>query len=125
MDKTLAPLVEAISGMRHDQQLLGDKLIEFMEKVMASLDDIAARVKAESDVVDSAVALINGFKDKLDAAIANGADPAKLQQLSDDIGSQTDRLSAAVAANTPASTPAAESTVSDVPPAPADSGTPQ
>lgn len=79
---------------------------------MATLDDIAAKVKAEGDVVDSAIALIQGLKDKLDAAIASGADPSQLQALSDAIGAQTSKLAGAVAATTPASTPAAETAAS-------------
>jgi hypothetical protein len=76
-----------------------------MEKIMATLDDVVAKVKNEGDVIDSAVALINGFKDKLDAALASGADPEVLQKLSDDIGASTDKLAAAVAANTPTQAP--------------------
>lgn len=68
--------------------------------LMATLADVQAKVTAEGTVVDSAVVLLKGLKDQLDAAIASN-DPAALQALSDSIGSQTDSLAAAVAANTP------------------------
>lgn len=137
MDKDAQQLAALIGGGRKDTQLYGDKILSILEKIMATLDDIAAKVKAESDVIDSAIVLINGFKDKLDAAVASGADPEVLQKLSDDIGSSTAKLAAAVAANTVAApadaapaTPAPESTSTSSPlqadpapaPAPADAG---
>lgn len=68
--------------------------------IMASLDDLAADVQAENTVIDSAVALINGFAAQLAAA---GTDPVKLDALRSDIQTRTQALAAAVAANTPAS----------------------
>lgn len=100
MDKDAQQLSALIGGGRKDTQLYGDKILSLLEKIMATLDDIVAKVKSESDVIDSAIVLINGFKDKLDAAVASGADPEVLQKLSDDIGSSTAKLAAAVAANT-------------------------
>ncbi len=71
-------------------------------QIMAALDDLKAAVAAEDTVVDSAVVLLKGLKDALDAAIASG-NPADLTALSADIGARTKALSDAVAANTPAS----------------------
>jgi hypothetical protein len=105
LDKDSQQLASLIAGTRADITHLGDKLISMMDKIMATLDDVVAKVKNEGDVIDSAVALINGFKDKLDAALASGADPEVLQKLSDDIGASTDKLAAAVAANTPTQAP--------------------
>jgi hypothetical protein len=120
VDKDSSQLANLIMGSRHDIQSYGDKILDILEKIMASLDDLVAKVKSEGDVIDSAVVLIQGFKDKLDAAIAAGADPARLQELSDAMDAQTTKLAAAVAASTPASTPAAEATAS----APSDSPAP-
>jgi len=69
---------------------------------MALLDDIVAKVSALTTVDDSVVALLTDLKTKLDAAIAAGGDPAKLQAISDALGTQTQRLSDAVTTNTPA-----------------------
>jgi hypothetical protein len=118
LDKDAQQLAALIGGGRKDTQLYGDKILSILEKIMATLDDIVAKVKNESDVIDGAIVLINGFKDKLDAAVASGADPEVLQRLSDDIGSSTAKLAAAVAANTvaapvdvpPAAEPAPDST---------------
>jgi outer membrane murein-binding lipoprotein Lpp len=67
----------------------------------ARLDELTAKVTANSAVVDSAVELLNGLKERLDAAIASG-DPAELEALSASLGADTAELAAAVAANTPA-----------------------
>ena len=66
---------------------------------MSALTDLQDKVAALKTVGDSAIALLNGLKAALDAAIASN-DPAALQALSDSIGSETDALAAAVAANT-------------------------
>jgi len=65
------------------------------------LDALKAQVARNTEVEESAILLLNGLKEKLDAAIAAG-DPAALQALSDALGAETDKLAAAVAANTPA-----------------------
>lgn len=69
---------------------------------MALLDDIVAKISALTTVDDGVVALLTDLKTKLDAAIAAGGDPAKLQAISDALGAQTQRLSDAVTVNTPA-----------------------
>jgi hypothetical protein len=71
-----------------------------LRKIMATLDDLIAKVTALTAVDDSVVALLTDLKDKLDAAIASG-DPAKIQAISDALGEQTQRLADAVTANTP------------------------
>lgn len=76
-------------------------ILEKENLIMAALDDLKAAVAAEDTVVDSAVTLLKGLKDALDAAIASG-DPAALTALSADISAKTKALSDAVAANTPA-----------------------
>lgn len=51
-------------------------------------------------LADSAITLLQGLKAQLDAAIASG-DPAAVQAVADNLGAETDKLAAAVAANTP------------------------
>lgn len=70
-------------------------------KMAGELDDLKANVTANTGVVQSAVVLLQGLKAALDSAIASG-DPAQLKALSDQLGSDTQNLAAAVAANTPA-----------------------
>lgn len=65
------------------------------------LDALKAAVQRNTDAEESAIVLLKGLKDKLDAAIAAG-DPTALQALSDAIGAEADKLGAAVTANTPA-----------------------
>lgn len=76
-------------------------IIYCWRKTMAALDDLAREVAELTSTTDSAIALIEGLKAKLDAAIATG-DMDEVQALSDSLSAQTDRLAAAVAANTPA-----------------------
>jgi hypothetical protein len=71
------------------------------DRIMALLDDVVSKVTALSTVEDSVIALLTDIKAKLDAAIAGGADPAKLQALSDAIDAQKQKLTDAVTANTP------------------------
>lgn len=66
---------------------------------MALLDELTVEVSEVTEVVASAITLIEGLKDKLDAA---GTDPVKLKALSDQLHEQRKALAAAVAANTPA-----------------------
>lgn len=72
------------------------------------IDALTAAVAREKTVDDSAIALINGFQARLDAAVAAasaaGATAAQLKSLTDlstAIGKDSDELASAVAANTP------------------------
>lgn len=65
---------------------------------MADLSTLADSVAANGDVVDSAITLLNGLYEQLQAA---GTDPAAIAALADELKAQTDALAAAVAANTP------------------------
>lgn len=67
---------------------------------MAQIDDLTTKVAAQDNVIQSAIALINGFKDRL-AAIGSG-DAQKVQALMQDLDNNTTALAQAVAANTPA-----------------------
>lgn len=74
-------------------------LAQMENRIMAALDDLQAEVEENSTVIGSAVALLKGLKEKLDAA---GTDPVKLKALSDQLDAQNKALAEAVAANTPA-----------------------
>lgn len=90
------------------EDIILSKLVELLNVVtkqgkhMAQdLTNLATKVSANSDVIDSAVTLLNGIKAKLDEAIAAN-DPAALQALSDALAADTQELADAVVKNTPA-----------------------
>lgn len=68
---------------------------------MASLADIRAAVEAQATVEQSVITLLQQLAQELRDALANN-DPAAMQQLVDQINAQTQALSEAVTANTPA-----------------------
>lgn len=73
------------------------------ETIMATLQDLQEQVRKNSDVIGSAVTLIQGFKTRLDEAIA-ADDPRQVQALSDELGQSTQALAHAVAESTPVAT---------------------
>lgn len=72
--------------------------------VLMELQGLKDQVAAESTVIASAVVLLNGISARIDAAIAaaEAGDATALAELSASVKADTDSLSAAVAANTPA-----------------------
>lgn len=70
-----------------------------LDTIMADLAALKAQIEANKAVTDSAIVLINGIADRIQAA---GTDPAQLQGLVDGLKNETDALASAVAANTPA-----------------------
>ncbi len=79
------------------------------QTLQGSIDTLIAEVGRQTTVNDSAIALINGFSARLqaaiDAATAAGASPAQtaqLTQLAASLTSNDDQMANAVAANTPA-----------------------
>ncbi len=73
-----------------------------------AIDQLVADVAAENTVIDSAIALIEGFQQRLADAIAaamqggaTAAELAPLTTLSNDIKAKSQALSDAVVANTP------------------------
>lgn len=87
--------------MKHNSRLYHklNYIIERIDFMSIELDNLTAQVKANSDLLDSATALINGIAVRIDAA---GVDPAKLSALSAELKAKDDVLAAAVTANTPA-----------------------
>jgi hypothetical protein len=76
-------------------------ILQEIRHMAGELDALKAAVAHNTDVEESAITLLQGLKAVLDAAIASG-DPAVLSALSASISAETDKLAAAVAANTPA-----------------------
>lgn len=73
-------------------------ILERLDNMSQEFDDLTAQVKANSDLLDSAVVLINGIAARIDAA---GVDPVKLKALTDELKAKDDILATAVTANTP------------------------
>ena len=67
--------------------------------IMATIDDIATSVEAQTTVVTSVETLLVHLSQQLADASAS-ADPAKVQAVKDAIDANTARLAAAVTANT-------------------------
>ncbi len=74
-------------------------LFEEEKQMSTELDALAAQVKANTDLEESAVTLITGLADQLKSA---AADPAAVQALADQLKTSAASLAAAVSANTPA-----------------------
>jgi hypothetical protein len=78
------------------------KDIEGRQIVMAGeIDALVVKVAGLKDVVAGAIVLLQGLKAALDAAIKSG-DMAKVVEVTNDIGAQTQALADAIVANTPA-----------------------
>lgn len=73
-----------------------------MEKIMAELDDLKAEIARNTSVSQSAVLLLQGVTQKIEAA---KTDPNAIQQLVNELRSNTDSLAQAVAQSTPAEQP--------------------
>ncbi len=74
-------------------------ILKNQTKMATDLSALQAAVEKDTAVDQSAITLLQGLKAALDAA---GTDPVALKALSDQLGSNSDALAAAVAANTPA-----------------------
>lgn len=101
---------------RHEFAELRAQIHNLKETLMSALDQLKADVAAQATVNASAVTLLAGLKTSLDAAIAanaEGDDGAALAELSSSLEASTSALSAAITANTPASTETPATPVSD------------
>jgi hypothetical protein len=81
-------------------------------QIMSTLDDVKAKVAEQSSVVASAVAFIDGLKDKLDAAVAElkaGGSPEKIKEIVDALDADKNKLAEAIK----------ENTIAEIEPAPA------
>ena len=84
---------------RRLEQMIETLIQKQQEKIMATLDDLVAKVANISTVEDSVIALLTDIAARLKEA---GQDQAKLDALAAAIDDQTKKLSDAVVANTPA-----------------------
>ena len=93
-------------ALRHTRMLLQHNAqhIEHLERMVSqmgpTLDDVKQKVTEQTTVISSAVTLLTDLRTKLDAAIATG-NMAKVQEISDALGANTNALADAITANTP------------------------
>jgi hypothetical protein len=101
----------ALSGVKRVLHSLAEDLYDMTQ----ALDDLRAKVEANSSVIDSAVTLINTLAEE----IRNNIDDSDaLEELANGLDAKSQALAAAVAANTPSTAPVA------TPPGDATSATP-
>lgn len=85
---------------------------------MSGLDNLRAEVAQARTVGASAIKLLTGLHDQLQALIDAGNDDPALQALADDLKAGDQALSDAVVANTPAASPAGPTpSAAGIPPA--------
>lgn len=82
--------------MKYNTKL--DLILKELQIMSTELDTLTSQVQANTDLLDSAIVLINGIAARITAA---GTDPAKLSALTAELKSKDDALAAAVLANTP------------------------
>ena len=91
---------EAVHRKLNELLRLVRTVIRKETEMAGELDALQAEVTRNTEVDQSAIALLVGIKAALDAAIASG-DPNRILALSAELGTSTNALAAAVAANTP------------------------
>ena len=85
---------------------LAEFLLYSHEEIMTKLQDLQAAVAAEQTVEQSAITLLQGLAQQLQAALDNDDDDA-IQAVIDQVNNNASTLAAAVTANTPAPGPSA------------------
>lgn len=105
---TLDDIVTRLTRIERQQALMAQAInrntdidITTSEIIMAALDTLEADVTAQTDVIASAVTLLDTLHTELADAIASG-DPARVQAVADHLEVNTQALADAVAANTDA-----------------------
>jgi flagellin-like hook-associated protein FlgL len=128
VEKKLDLLLERIDALSEQFRQVRFELGALTKRsttTMALLDDLQAKVAAETSVVASGITLMQGLSDKLKAL--QGLDPAAIAaeaaSLSAQLDASTQAMAAAIAANTPAA-PAPAPAPAEPPPAPAAPTTP-
>jgi hypothetical protein len=79
------------------------QLLKELQKMSLQLDNLEQEIHQNTDVVQSAIVLLGSLSQQIKDA---GADPVKLQELTDALDANTANLAAAVAANTETPAPA-------------------
>lgn len=99
MSKELSQLWNKVEVLQSSLEAISQRILLFMERTQMSLDNLIREVAETRTVVDSAITLISGLREKLSAA---GTDPAKLEELAKELDETQAKLAAALTENTPA-----------------------
>jgi len=101
-ERKLDQVIAALNAIKADVAILKERTATMLPQ----LDELAAKVAANTSAVNSAVEILTTLKARLDADIAesdlNTEDQARFQALSDELGANSQKLADAVVANTPA-----------------------
>ena len=92
------PLVAVRPSQLTDRGLL-ETILERILEMSQTVDQLVAEVASQTTVIGSAVTLLQSLHDQI---VAAGTDQTALAKLATDLQANTDALSAAVVANTPA-----------------------
>lgn len=92
---------ETLERIERTLRAIGRRVELVLEVVMASMDEVRARVEAQRTVTTSVVTLLGDLRRQMEVAMAS-ADPNALQALADQIDANTKALADAVVAHTPA-----------------------
>lgn len=102
--KHITHAIGLLGNIDNKLDLIINNINRGIKHMSVEFDNLTTQVKANSEVLDSAIVLINGIADRITAA---GVDPVKLNALTTELKAKDEALAAAVAANTVASPPVA------------------
>lgn len=83
--------------------IAGQYLVNHLNRraIMKELDDLKTQVAETNTVIDSAIVLIRGLKERLDLALGGGDPVQAIRELRDDLDRKEQELAQAVVAGTP------------------------
>ena len=83
----------------HDEKIenLLHKILRKVENMSLELDNLTAEVAENTEVIESAIVLIEGIAAQLEAITD---DPVQIQALADTLNDESNKLAAAIAAHT-------------------------
>lgn len=99
--KLLQKVADTLVDIHQSNTQLLNAINGKVDQIMATIQELADDVAAQATIVDSVLTLVQGLSQQLADAIANGADPAALQAIKDQLDANTQRLADAVSENTP------------------------
>lgn len=98
-DAVMVMLTQILAQQQKNETTL-NQLAKQERNTMAALDDLSAQVKANTDLEQSAITLIQGIAAQLQQAVTNN-DSAALSALAQQLQASAAALGSAITANTP------------------------
>jgi uncharacterized membrane protein affecting hemolysin expression len=97
------PQLDGIAtGLSAQIEHLKGELLQQMADIKAALENLTAKVQANTDVEESAITLIKGLAAQLKDMAENGVTADELNALADQVSGEAAKLGAAVVENTTA-----------------------